>query len=309
MPSKHIDVALNVLSDMVKNPTFDEKELEKERKVIFEEIKMRKDNPRVYVLDKIQNFLYEDPFGSDLIGTQETMNSINWKKINEKFKKVYSSENMILSVVGDCSFEKVVDFVENNFGKERGNVPQFEIKLKNGEKIEKRKGIDQANLVFAYHVPMANDSLSYSALVLGTLLAGGMSSRLFQEIREKRNLAYSISGSSAIHKDFAYNSIYVGTTKESVQKVKELILTEFEKVSKELNEKELNEVKEQLIGNYQIEMEDSQSQMVNLLLYEVDGNAKDFYDFEKNILNVKLEEVKTLAKLKSYSFFALVPED
>ncbi|GAH77972.1 unnamed protein product, partial [marine sediment metagenome] len=76
MPSKHLDVALDVLTDMVKNPLFDQKELEKERKVIFEEIKMRKDNPMVYVFDKIQSYLYEEPFGTPLIGTFETMNSI-----------------------------------------------------------------------------------------------------------------------------------------------------------------------------------------------------------------------------------------
>ena len=99
---------------------------------------------------------------------------------------------------------------------------------------------------------------------------------------------------------------------ENVEKVRKLILEEFKKVSKELTERELKEAKEQLIGNHQIAMEDSQIQMVNLLMHEIDGNAKDFYDFENRIKNVKLEEVKKLAgKVKegNYSFFALVPED
>ena len=160
----------------------------------------------------------------------------------------------------------------------------------------------------SYEVPLAKDKKSYAAKVLSCLMAEGMSSRLFNEIREKRNLAYVVKGDSAITKDFAYNLIYVGTMKEDVEQVKKLILEEFEKVAKGLGAKELKEVKEQLIGNFYISMEDSQTQMANLLFSEAEGNAKDFYDFEKKIKEVKLEDVKGLANIKNYSFFALVPE-
>jgi len=309
MPSKHLDVALDVLSDMIKNPLFDKKELEKERKVIFEEIKMKCDNPRVHVFDEIQKSLYSGTLAIDLIGTYETMGAIDRKKIVEKFNQVYKPNNMILCVVGDADFDKLIKFAEKNFGKEKGEIPKQEFNLKNESKIEKRKGIDQANLVFAYHVPLANDKKSYAAKVLSCLMAEGMSSRLFSEIREKRNLAYAVKGDSVITKDFAYNLIYVGTTKENVELVKKLILEEFEKVANGLGEKELKQIKEQLIGNYYISMEDSQSQMLNLLLHEIDGNAEEFYEFEKNIKAVKLKDVKKLAKLKNYGFFALVPEE
>ena len=308
MPSRHLDVALNVLSDMVKNSLFDLKELEKERKVIFEEIKMRKDSPRIYVFDKIQSYLYNGTLGLSLIGTPETMNSIDRKKILDKFKQIYQPNNMILSVVGNADFDKIIEFAEKNFGKIKGKVSEQKFNLKNESKIETRKGIDQANLIFAYHVPLAGDKKCYAAQILSTLMAGGMSSRLFSEIREKRNLAYAVKGDANINKDFAYNIIYVGTTKENVEIVKKLILEEFEKVVKDLDEDELNEIKEQLIGNYQISMEDSQNQMVNLLMNEIDGNAEEFYEFEKNISEVKLSDVKDLAKMKNYSFFALVPE-
>jgi predicted Zn-dependent peptidase len=308
MPSRHLDVALNVLSDMVKNPLFDLKELEKERKVIFEEIKMRKDSPRVYVFDEIQSYLYNGTLGLSLIGTPETMNSIDRKKIINKFKQIYQPNNMILSIVGNADFNKIVKFAEKNFGKIKGIIPKQKFSLKNESKIEKRKGIDQANLIFAYHVPLAGDKKCYAAQILSTLMAGGMSSRLFSEIREKRNLAYAVKGDANINKDFAYTIIYVGTTKENVEIVKKLILEEFEKVVESLGEKELKEIKEQLIGNYQISMEDSQNQMVNLLMHEINGNAEEFYEFEKNISEVKLSDVKDLAKLKDYSFFALIPE-
>lgn len=119
-----------------------------------------------------------------------------------------------------------------------------------------------------------------------------------------------MKGDSNINNAFSYNLIYIGTTKENVEIVKELILKEFEKVAKDLKDKELNQMKKQLIGNYYISMEDSQSQMVNLLLSEICGNANEFYDFEKNINNVKLEDVRELAKnaTQKFSFFALIPE-
>jgi len=310
IPSKHLNIALDVLADMVKNPLFNKKEISKEREVIFEEIKMRKDNPRIFVLDEIHSCLYESPFGFPLIGSFETMNSLSREDLVQRFNSIYSPENMILSVVGDADIEKLVQFIEKNFPKKKGNNPQIPVVEKNESKIVNRKGIDQANLVFAYHIPNSSDDNSYSALVLNSLLSEGISSRLFVEIREKRNLAYSIKGETVINKEYAYNLIYVGTKKENVEKVKELILEEFSKVTKELSEKELSEVKEQIVGNYQISLEDSQVQMINLLNSEICGDAKRFYEFEEKIRKVNLSSVKTIAKdvLKKYSFLALVPE-
>lgn len=309
MPSQHLNVALDVLGDMMKNPLFDEKECDKEREVIFEEIKMRKDTPRIYVSDRILDIMYGEPFGLDLIGTYDTMNSISREKLVKRFKEVYAPDNMVICVVGDANFEEIVGFAEKNFGKEKSNIQKFEIKLKNEEKVEKRKNIDQANLIFAYHTPLIGDKKSYAAYLLNTLMAGGMSSRLFSEIRVKRNLAYSIKGDESISREFSFNTIYVGTKKENVEKVKSLILEEFKKVSMSLEEKELNETKEQIIGNHLIRMEDSQEQVVNLLTWEMNGDANEFYNFKKNIEDVKLDDVKELAKIKKYSFFALVPEE
>jgi len=312
MPSEKLSIALEVLSDMMKNPKFDKKEMEKERLVIFEEIKMRRDNPQIFVFDRVFESLYTGTLGKDLIGTEKTMNSIDRKKIVEKFDKIYKPNNMILCVVGDVNFNDVIKFAEKNFLDNSGEgVPEQEFGLKNEVKFEERFGVDQANLIFAYHVPISNDKKNFIARVLSAITAEGMSSRLFSEIREKRNLAYSIKGGSDINKRFAYNFVYVGTMKENVEKVKKLILEEFEKVSKELDEKELAEAKQQLIGHYKISMEDSQNQLIELLASEVHGKAEDFYEFEENINNVKLKDVKEMAsKIKegNYSFFALVPK-
>ncbi len=310
MPSKHLEVALEVLGDMVRNPLFDKVELEKERKVIFEEIKMYHDNPRMHSLDEIQKLLYTGTMNINLAGTFESMNSITREKIIEKFSQVYTPNNLILCVVGDADFGSLVKYAENNFKNKSGKVNLERFGLKNGIKTEKRVGIDQASLIFAYHVPLAGEKRSYAAVVLNSIMADGMSSRLFSEIREKRNLAYAVKGDANINRTFAYNLIYVGTMKENVEKVKKLILEEFEKVADSLQEDEVKQIKEQLIGNYQISMEDSQQQMVNLLVSESHGDAKEFYNFEKKVLEVNLEDVKKLASeaIKNHSFFSLVPK-
>ncbi len=316
LPSNHFNVGLDVISDMIKNPLFSKKEIEKERKVIFEEIKMRKDTPRAYVFDKIQECLFSGTMAINIAGNFKTMKSIGRKELLGKFKSVYSPKNLILSVVGKADFDKIVEFAKKTFSKEdykdieekRPDVQEFE--FQNDSKIEKRKGIDQANFVFAYHVPLAKEKKSHAARVLSVLSAEGMSSRLFSEIREKRNLAYAVKGGSDINRNFSINFVYVGTNKENLESIKKIILNDFEDISENLTEKELEEIKEQMIGNYRISMEDSQSQMVNLLSSEIKGNARDFYDFEKNISNVKLQEIKDLAKkaYEEYSSFALVPE-
>jgi predicted Zn-dependent peptidase len=270
---------------------------------------MYHDNPRMHSMDEIQKLLYNGTMRMNLAGTFETMNSITRDKILEKFKKVYTANNLILCVVGDCDFNSLIKFAETTFENEKGKISYEKFGLENGSRVEERTGIDQASVIFAYHVPVANEKNSYAALVLNSLMADGMSSRLFGEIREKRNLAYAVKGESNINKTFAYNLIYVGTMKDNVEKVKKLILDEFEDVSNSLGQEEVEQIKEQLIGNYQISMEDSQQQMVNLLAYELQGNAKDFYDFEKKIIDVKLSDVKKLAfeAKNKYSFFALIP--
>jgi predicted Zn-dependent peptidase len=243
MPSKHLLVALEVLSDIVKNPLFDEKEIEKARKVIFEEIKLDQDNPLHYIFQGAQSSLYKKPFGIPLIGTNETLSSLTRENLVKRFQKVYQPNNMVLCVVGNADFNQIIDFAKKNFGKKKGRIPRFKIVKKNESRVEKRKGINQANLVFGYHIPTSRDKKNYAAFVLNVLMAGGMSSRLFQEIRQKRNLAYAVEGESEITRDFAYNLIYVGTTPDKVNKSKKLFLMSLNKFQSFLMKKNFLKLK------------------------------------------------------------------
>src|SRR3989344_6889901 len=144
LPSKHIDVALNVLGDMIKNPLFSEEEIEKEKKVIFEEIKMERDSPIRYSFKEIHKLLYKEPFGSPLIGTEKTLNHLNRKILFERFRKIYTPNNIILCVVGNTDIKKIVKFAEENFNNNKGKAQKHKVLKKNTSKIEKRSGINQA---------------------------------------------------------------------------------------------------------------------------------------------------------------------
>lgn len=311
MPSSHLPTALEVLGDMTKHPLFDSQELEKERQVIYEEMKLYRDSPQRHVFDQIQHHLYEPTLGLPLIGTKETMEPITREVMQTKFSSIYAPNNMMLVAVGDADFDSLVSFAEQTFGSpEKQEVPSFPIVLKQGEQIETREGIDQANMVLAYHSPLAGDPLAPAAKVLAVLMGGGMSSRLFSEIREKRHLAYSVGAMDQVTAQYAYTVIYAGLMPEHVDKVKSLILEEFEHVATTLTEEEVEATKEHIVGMHQLASEDSMTQMERLLHYEVDSNAEELYSFVEKIRSVQLADVKKLAaKVKEgYSFFALVPQ-
>jgi predicted Zn-dependent peptidase len=309
-PKKHFFEIFKVLTEMVKNPGFDSNEMNKERKVIFEEIKMINDDPKSFVLDKVHSALYKPPFGLGIAGQKGSLLSIDRDKMTEKFKGIYQPQNMICGIVGNVDFDKVCKFIERSFEKNNGKTEAPKIALNKKSLILKRKGIGQANLVLAFHTPKAKDKKHYAAKVLACLMGGGLSSRLFIEIREKRNLAYGVKAECVADKDYGFTLVYVGTTKDKVKEVKKIILDEFEKVSKELDEKELSSIKEQLIGHFEVLREDSEKVLAFLLYSEVAGNIADIEKFEENIRAVKLDDVKKLARdvKKNYSFLALLPE-
>jgi predicted Zn-dependent peptidase len=307
LPSEHLFSGIDIITDMLKNPRFDEKKFEKEKKVILEEIKMYHDDPSSAVSEQIEKNLYEKPFGELVIGNKESVSSLKRDFVAKFFREVYSPENFIVTLVGDADFEKVCDYMEKNF-KAEGKKPKIvPIKDKNAETIEKREGIDQANLIFAFHAPFPNTK-EFSALeVLDAYLANGMSSKLFLEIREKRGLAYAIKSNIDGGSSYGHYSIYVGTTKEKVEEVKKLILEELENV-RNMNEKDLKEAKERVNGLHKVLSEESVSTMNELLFHEFFGKAEDYYKHEEKINKVKLEEVKKLAQIKAYSFAAIVPK-
>jgi predicted Zn-dependent peptidase len=305
LPSKYFELGADISRDLVLNPLFEKQALERERKVILEEIKMYHDNPSTHVLEKIKEMLYEKPFNLSIAGTAETVGRLPREKIISLFNSFYSTNNMIFSVVGKCEWEQVLKEAQK-FPKVKKEIKKIPIIPKNGEIIEKRKGIDQAHLVFGFHMPKLTDKNRHAAEIFDSVLGGGMSSRLFQEIREKKGLCYAIKSSIEQSKDYAYEIIYSGTVKEKVNEIRRIILKEIKRLGK-FEKTDLNEEKEKLIGLEQINKEKCDVTMIDLLQEEIGGDAKNYYKYEDNINSVKLEEVRKLSKLKGYSFAALIP--
>ena len=305
LPSKHFALGADVSRDLVSGPLFAKNALERERKVILEEIKMYHDNPGYYVLEKIKELLYQKPFGMPISGTLESVSRLSREKVIRLFKEMYTTNNLIFSVVGDVDFDDVIREAKK-FPRSLKKINSIPLVKKNGELIEKRKGIDQAHLVLGFHMPTLCSKNRYAAEIFDNILGGGMSSRLFQEVREKRGLAYAIKGSLEQSQDYGYEIIYAGTVADKIEAVKKIILEEIPKMKK-LGQKDLRAAQERLIGLREISKEKCDATMMSLLQEEIGGNAEEYYHYEQNINHVSLKEVQALAALTHYSFVALVP--
>lgn len=305
LPSKYFSLGADISRDLVLNPVFEKEALERERKVILEEIKMYHDNPLSYIMEKIKEELYENPFNMSVAGTLKTVSALSREKIISLHNSIYATNNMVFCAVGKTDWEDVLKEAET-FPKMNKKIEPILIISKNGSLVEKRKGIDQAHLVLGFHMPRLTDKNRYAAEIFDSILGGGMSSRLFQEVREKRGLCYAIKTNLEQSKDYAYEVIYSGTVKEKVEEIKKIVLKEISKL-KDLKQKELDEAKETLIGLKQINKEKCDSTMIELLSEELGGNAENYYNYEDRINSIKLEDVRKLSKLKGYSFVSLIP--
>jgi len=306
LPSKYLDVGIDIASDLALNPLLESEALERERKVILEEIKMYNDSPRDYVINKIKELLYKKPFGLFGAGTIETISKMRRKDVLKTFDSAYATNNMILTVIGKANFDDICEIAEKIFpSSKRKIIERKPIKI-NKQLIEKRKGVDQANVVLGYHAPSLCGKSRYAAELLNVILGRGMSSRLFQEVREKRGLAYAVKGALEQDKNYGYELIYVGTVKEKVKEVKELILKEIKKL-RQLERRDFQEAQEQLIGLKKVESENVEQVMLDLISEENAGNVNEYYKYEEKIKGISLRDVRNLAKLKGYSFIALIP--
>ncbi len=310
LPSEHIFTGLDILTDMLNNPSFNAEKFEKEKKVILEEIKMYHDMPMRHIHDKIEENLYGKPFGESVIGNAKTISSLKRDFVADYFKETYNPKNYIVTIVGSADFNKVCEFCEKNFKPNifASKIPA--IKKINKETTEERHGIDQAHFMLAFHAPQVNEKAHPALEILDAYLANGMSSKLFLKIREELGLAYAVKSYLSTEKNYSYYAIYVGTMKKAIEEVKKIILEEFKNVSNIMTEKDLAESKERVIGLKQVSSEESSNVMNELVFSELAGKAEDYYSYEEKINSVTLDQVKNFAKnaIIKYSTAAIVPK-
>lgn len=309
VPSKHFEIAFDVISDIVQNPIFPEKEVEKERRVILEEIKMGHDDPKKFLIEKIFECLYAKPFGYRIIGFKESISKISKQDLVNWHKNGYVSENLIIAIVGKNDIEEIKWLCEENIKKiGKPKIKKFSNRKINENFLEKRKNIEQAHLGFGFHMPEGKSKLIFAGEIINTILGYGMSSWLFQEIREKRGLAYAAKSSYDYGRDFGYLMIYIGTAKEKVKEVTDITLNLLKKLKK-IDRKEVEEAKEKLTGIFDLRRENSLYTAMDMLQFEAIGKLEDYYKFEEKIQEIKIEDLRNaLKEMKKISKVFILPK-
>jgi predicted Zn-dependent peptidase len=296
-----LDVAVDVLSDMVMNSQFVGEELERERRVILEEIKMYEDSPDEIIHELLsQNIWKNARLGTPILGTAETVAAMKRDDIFSFFENQYVTGNLLICVAGNFDWDELRSMLEKKLKKMRtGTFNPLEKKSKTVANVTlHQKDIEQVHLTLGTAgLPFA-DRRRFAMTILNAAFGGGMSSRLFQEIREKRGLAYTVYSYHTSFRKTGLLGIYAGTSMEHLEKVLELFHNEIEKVvARGISARELEDTREQLKGNMLIALESTTNRMNRLstgFLYNIEPKLPE--DTLKPYLQTTVEDVKAVAR-------------
>jgi predicted Zn-dependent peptidase len=308
---KNLPLAIDLLSDIFLHSTMDPKDVEKERMVILQEIKMVEDTPDDYIHDFFNQICWGDhPLGFPIFGTSDLVQSFTRERIFQFLKETYQPQRIVICAAGNLKHEEVVDLTGGTFGqlqqsnRERERLKPQSISTTN---IRKRE-LEQVHFCLGTKGLQYNHSLRFASYLLNTILGGGMSSRLFQEIRENRGLAYSVYSYLPSYIDTGLVVVYAGTNESSFQEVIELVQKEFNRLKEDpFKNGELETAKEQLKGNLLLSLESSDNLMTRLAKNEIYfGTYLPVERTLKGIDEVKEEVVRNLAReLFDEHFFCL----
>jgi predicted Zn-dependent peptidase len=266
---EHLPIAMEILGDLALNPIFDVQDISRERGVILEEIKMDEDSPD-YLVHEIftQNFWKDHPLGKPILGTKETVKKFEQASVLDSYGQRFIPGNLIVCAAGHLKHQQFVELAIQHFGKmnprkngSHGGPPKVAPRIV----LRNKKALEQVQIcVGVPSHPIAHEK-RHASYILNTLLGGGMSSRLFQNIRERQGLAYSIYSDLNPYRDTGCLSVYAGTSHESALKVVQCIVSEFAKLKSDpVPEEELRRSKDQLKGSLMLSLESSTARMSNL---------------------------------------------
>ncbi len=271
---QHLSIAFDVLADLVLHPMFREEDIEKEKGVILEEIKMEADSPD-YLVHEIfsSNFWKDHPLGKPILGTPQHVKRFDHAMLQAYYDAVYEPSNFVVTAAGHLTHDGLVELVKQHFESlgpaspaAADPVPSTHARIA----LRNKKSLEQVHLclgVPSYPLPHHE---RYACYVLNTLLGGGMSSRLFQNIRERQGLAYAVFSELNPYRDTGCLSIYAGTSVESAGKVVESITNEFRQLKQEpVVDEELRRAKDHLKGSLMLGLESTASRMSNLARQEM----------------------------------------
>lgn len=296
---EHLPIAVDVLSDMFFHSKFDSEELAKEKNVILEEISMYEDTPDDMVHDLISLAAYgEHPLAYPILGTEEKLNAMDQTTLRNFMKERYTIENTVISLAGNIDAEHIMELLENYFGSfdlhgemQKVSEPEFI-----GEQLFHKKKTEQNHICLAFPGCSIHDDKQYAMALINNAIGGGMSSRLFQEIREKRGLAYSVYSYHSAHADSGLFTIYAGTAPKQTKEVMELTIELLKDLAVNgLSEEELRKGKEQLKGSLILSLEGTGSRMNRIGKNELMiGKHQTLDQIIEKIENVTMEDINVV---------------
>jgi predicted Zn-dependent peptidase len=272
--AEHVPIALDVLTDMVLNPIFAESDIERERKVILEEIKIDEDTPEVLVHELFTQAFWKDhPLGKPILGTAKTVARLDQQSLFAYHSDRFHGGNMVFSAAGNLDHDRFVEAVAQKFAPLAGGETLNELPAPKASArivLRNKKALEQVQICLGVPTPAITDENRYVTLILNTVLGGGMSSRLFQTIREERGMAYSIYSDLSPYRDTGALCVFAGASVGKGVEVVDLILAEFRKLKQELlTEEELTRAKNQVKGNILLGLESSNARMANIANQEM----------------------------------------
>ncbi len=298
---EHLPLALDILADLVLNPLFRGEDIEKEKGVILEEIKMEADQPE-FVLHEtfISNFWKGHGLGRPILGTKETVKKFSPEMLFEYFNRVYSPKNILITAAGNLEHDEIVRLVRSHFA---DLVPGDTLLPDSVPKphapivLKKKESLEQVHIAMGVpSYPLAH-SMRFPLYVLNTVLGGGMSSRLFQNIREKRGLAYAVYSELNLFSDTGCLTVYAGTAVETAEQVIKSVVEELRALKSDLiGVDELRRAKDHLKGSLMLSLESTSSRMSNLARQELYFDRfMSLDEMLESIESVTREEVQQIA--------------
>ncbi|MCY8505609.1 M16 family metallopeptidase [Bacillus atrophaeus] len=297
---EHANYALDVLADMFFHSSFDENELKKEKNVVYEEIKMYEDAPDDIVHDLLSKATYGNhSLGYPILGTEETLDSFNGDSLRKYMDDFYTPDRVVISIAGNVTDSFIKD-VEKWFGtyEAKGAASGMKQPEFHYEKLTRKKETEQAHLCLGFNGLEVGHPDIYNLIVLNNVLGGSMSSRLFQDVREDKGLAYSVFSYHSSYEDSGMLTIYGGTGAKQLQLLSETIQETLGTLKRDgITPKELENSKEQMKGNLMLSLESTNSKMSrngkNELLL---GKHKTLDEIINELNEVNLESVNGLAR-------------
>lgn len=262
----HGELAISILADMFFNSVFKHEELEKERQVVLEEILMSEDAPDDDIHERLWKVMYpNDPLGLPILGTKETLQTFEKESIQTYMKKHYYPKNVVISIAGNVS-KNLLLHIESLFGQFEASEEAVPIKLTyptfHSGQFMKERDVEQSHLAMSFPAVGLKDSNYFSFIAFNNVLGGNMSSRLFQEVREEKGLAYSVFSYPSCYMDVGALTIYGSTNNQQLHQLHDTVLQTLEKVKREgITVQELVNGKEQLKGSLILNSESTTNRM------------------------------------------------